>query len=253
QLLDGPIPWDALHVVTDSDRLFAVSLAPLGKDVAWQAEPWRADALDIAHWLLRFDSPANDYVAGARIRWHLGTMTEALWRAREIAGDLLVRRAVIEREALRVVHRMARDDTHGTGEAGRLLALSVLNGSLARALRSMPGRPGRAIFAFVPGDAELAVALTADGIAKGRIEPMLREHVAIAREAIDLDRIEPGQMLELEFLSGQRRCLRRTETAWAIDGTAVSRVERVSGDLALCYTRGLLGADVPAAEGGARE
>src|SRR5271169_63162 len=40
--------------------------------------------------------------------------------------------------------------------------------------------------------------------------------------------------------AGEWRRLSRSGTAWRIDDVAISRVERVSADLSLCYTRGLL-------------
>ncbi|MBV8169520.1 MAG: hypothetical protein JO021_22175, partial [Alphaproteobacteria bacterium] len=129
-LPDPPLPWDDLHMVEDSDQLFGVSLAPLGKDVAWHTAPWRARPLDVAQWSLAFDSPSNDLVAAAAIRWHVGATTAPPWRAAALAGALFSRRAAVEREALRVLAQLARLGAVDTAELRQLLALGLITGRL---------------------------------------------------------------------------------------------------------------------------
>jgi len=248
QLVADPVPWSSLHTITDSDLLFAVSLAPLGKDIGWYCARRRVRSLDIARWSLMFDSPANDYIAGARIRWHAAAITESAWRAREISGDLLSRRVALERATLRVISHMGRDPVSRTAESARLLALSLLDGRLTRALRGLPHQRGYTTVVFLPDDAALAEAWPSGWrelfvVPGGGLERVFRDHVAVGPASLDLDRLASGQSLDLTFLSGRCRGLHRHEGAWAIDDIVVSRVERVSDDLALCYTRGVLCSD----------
>ncbi len=251
-LLDGPLAWDDLHMVDDSDRLFAVSLAPLGKDVAWHTAPWRTRPLDVAQWSLAFDSPSNDLVAAARIRWHVGPTTEPRWRPVELAGALFSRRTAVEREALRVLAHLARIDSVRTAEVRQLLALALLSGRLTRALRGLPRRRDRTAFVFLPVDAALRTAWPAgwpDLVAApgAGLERWLRAHVALAGEWLDLERLDDRSALALGFLSGRQARLERAPAGWALDGTAVTRLERVSADLVLCYIPAVLYSGRPAA------
>ncbi len=242
-LLDPPLPWDDLHMIADSDRLFGVSLAPLGKDLAWHAAPWHTRPLDVGQWSLGFDSPSNDLVAATPIRWHVGPPTEARWRAAELAGALFSRRAAVEREALRVIEHLVRRAPGETAAARQLLALSLVTGRLTRALRGLPRRRDRTAFVFLPDDTALRGwpdLMTAPGAG---LERWLRAHVALAGEWLDLDQLDrfvERPAVALAFLSGRRARLQRATGSWTLEGGAVTRVERVSADLVLCYIPAVL-------------
>ena len=253
QLVENPVPREALHLVADSDQLFGVSLAPLGKDIGWHSTPWRIAPSDVARWWLDHDSPSNDAVAAARVRWHVGSPTERLWRARETAGDLFVRRAALEREVLRLVVHVSGDETARAFQAIELVGLSLLNGRLIRALRGLPRIPAGTVFAFLPEGGALdgiwsSVWLDLANAKEGQLERVFRDHVALSREADALDQLEQGRDLELEFLSGARRRLGRAAAGMALDGIALSKVERVSLALVLCYTLRVLSSDTTAGQ-----
>jgi hypothetical protein len=247
QLVTGAVPWDELHMIADSDHLFGVSLAPFGKDATWHQIPWQGTSREVARWWLDYDSPANDFVAGTEVRWHLRAPTERSWRQRKVGADLFIRRAALEREGLRVV-AAALDDPAGRAiQVGRLLALLIATGRLARAMRGMPRMARRTIFVFVPvddavGSLRLPALMDAAATADGRIERLLRAHAAIAPEMVDLDSM--GAAIELEFLDGSRRSLRCSARRRAtIDGVEISWMERASTTLTICYVRHVLGAD----------
>jgi hypothetical protein len=247
QLITGCVPWEALHMVSDSDHLFGVSLAPLGKDASWHRVPGRTTTREVGRWWGEYDSPANDYVASVKLRWHFRPVTEAAWRQRQAGGNLFVRRAALEREALRVVAHIFNDQAGRAVLVGRLLALLVMRGKVARAMRAMPRLQTRPIFVFVPADAALGPDGEAAGVAlaemgDGRAERLLREHVAIATLPVDLDRLREVQTVTLEFLSGARRGLKHSRRAWSIDGITVTKIERASETLVICYAAGILGA-----------
>jgi len=82
-LIGSEIDPSEIEFVSDSDQLFAVSLAELGKDVDWHMKLRPADAVEIGRWWLNYDSPVNDVIASHKIRWHFNAVTEAEWRRRE--------------------------------------------------------------------------------------------------------------------------------------------------------------------------
>jgi fasciclin domain-containing protein len=170
--------YDAREVVfvDDSDRLFGVSLAPIGKDVAWHMEYRRATPLTLARWWLDYDSPANDLIAATRVRWHLGPPTEVAWRRQERRSDRLIRETTAAREGLRVWRELG---AMGCEVAASLLAVATGTGILPKAFPEL-----RPAIVFVPDD-EALNSLGADvieglGEAKnmGRLIAFLRHHVA---------------------------------------------------------------------------
>ncbi|WP_162826668.1 hypothetical protein [Pseudolabrys taiwanensis] len=97
------------HFITDSDDLFALSFAPLMKDVDWFTSPQKLDAVTIGSWWLRYDSPANDTVSALYYRIHLGERTPELWRRIERQSDIVMSRLIGAREILRVMRAMPQD------------------------------------------------------------------------------------------------------------------------------------------------
>ena len=82
-LAHAPDPHD-VHYVTDSDDVFALSFAPVAKDIEWYQRPQRLDAPKIGSWWLRYDSPANDLVARQYFYIHSATRTPQKWRRPEL-------------------------------------------------------------------------------------------------------------------------------------------------------------------------
>ncbi|MCC7047743.1 MAG: fasciclin domain-containing protein [Alphaproteobacteria bacterium] len=150
QLLVGSgLDAGTMRFVDDSDDLYAVSLAPLGKDVEWHLNPEPADLMAVARWWLTYDSPVNDLVAANCLRWHHGETTPARWRRVDRASALWVHRMMALREGLRI-WRVLIDDRAWTAAA--LLALALRTGAFVSALAA--GR-GRSAVIFVPVDGAL--------------------------------------------------------------------------------------------------
>jgi hypothetical protein len=250
QLIVGEVPWDELHMVSDSDHLFGVSLAPFGKDASWHRTPWLASTREVARWWLEYDSPANDYVAGVQVRWHFRPIDERHWQPCKIGADLFTRRAALEREVLRVVGYLVDDVEARALQVGRLLALLVVAGRAARALRNAPRLQKQPIFVFVPEDDALDAGWFADCLAAidrhdGRLERMLRNQVALAPAMLDLERLGDTDAVALDFLGGAHRALKRRGRGWTIGDVAVTTMHRLSAMLTVCHARGLLD-EVPA-------
>ncbi|WP_353560075.1 fasciclin domain-containing protein [Pyruvatibacter sp. HU-CL02332] len=133
--------------IDDSDDLFAVSLAPLGTDLAWHVNRRTADPIDVGGWWLSYDSPVNDFVVSHKVRWHFAPVTEKKWQAAELASDLFIRRAAANREA----NRLWLGARHlGCRLAAKLIALSIYTGLAARVAR---GRKGNIV--LLPSDEAL--------------------------------------------------------------------------------------------------
>lgn len=139
-LLESSLDPAHIHVVDDSDDLFAVSLAPFEKESEWYQWPRVADPDEIAEWWLDYDSWVNDLVAGAKLRWHIRPVNEEVWQGRERGADVFLRRAAAMREGRRLF-RTARSLACTTGS--RLLATAVQSGIISRVAR---GRGGALVF-----------------------------------------------------------------------------------------------------------
>jgi hypothetical protein len=123
---------DIVHVVTDSDDLFSLSLAPADQDIEWYATPQTLQPLKIASWWLSYDSPLNDLIAAKYFHIHAGPCTPEKWRSVGHQSDVLIRRITGLREVVRVLSAMARPDIE---QARRVLAASLAETRLARVLR----------------------------------------------------------------------------------------------------------------------
>jgi uncharacterized surface protein with fasciclin (FAS1) repeats len=202
-LLDGDVDLDEIALIDDSDDLFAISLAPFGKDFDWHLYPRPSDPVRIARWWLHYDSPVNDFLVGHQMRLHSCEPTESLWRQREHRANLLLSRAVIAREALRVWRRVW---ALGHTTCAALIATVVESRTL---LRAFP-RPMTAIV-FSPSDEAFnrAPQASLDELLSPRNEDrllrFLRRHAAFdERPGIFLlDRVrEAGGKMALRGFSG---------------------------------------------------
>jgi len=187
QLVGESIPREEVEFVADSDELFAVSLAELGKNVELHMRPRTADPVDIGRWWLTYDSPMNDVIAGYDIRWHATAIDEPRWRRRGFAATLFVRRCAIAREGLRlraVAHEL------GCGIAARVITHAVYTGALARAVRGRAPAtvllPSDAAFGHLP-DGSIARLLDADE--RRELTAFIRAHCL----ASDRDRRPPAE------------------------------------------------------------
>jgi len=215
--------------LTDSDQLFGVSLATLGKDAAWYTTPRKADPIEIAGWWLTYDSPVNDFVASQKVRWHFAPVSEQKWRAKEFASDLFMRRAAAAREGMRIWQAARQLQCR---DASLALALAVHTGVFARAAR---GR-GRAIV-LLPADAAFAAQrrglldelLAPSGAA--RLSRLMRaHHIPDAGEAAELR--DPlgfllGEQAQCELQTGNGPQLLRAEG----DDYAIGPAKVVQGPL----------------------
>jgi uncharacterized surface protein with fasciclin (FAS1) repeats len=206
--------------IDDSDILFAVSLAPLGKDAAWHMEYRVAAPLFLAQWWLRYDSPANDFIASTRIRWHIGPMTPKAWRWQEIRSDRLIRDTIMTREGLRI-WRVINEMGHQ--KAASLLALAIGQRLFSKAFRN----PSRALI-LVPSDETLQRLCgdKIDELAKPknalRLLTFLRHHVVFDSMAsiaiLDEKPLGPPARIELVTAAGQRLIITKVRENLLVNG-----------------------------------
>ncbi|MGE0565653.1 MAG: fasciclin domain-containing protein [Pseudolabrys sp.] len=115
---------DDVHFITDSDDLFALSFAPLMKDVAWFSRRQRLNSLLVGSWWLEYDSPANNLVAGHHYYVHHGDRSAEAWRRAELQSDALINKLIGAREALRTYQSMTDDRV---AKARELLAMALID------------------------------------------------------------------------------------------------------------------------------
>lgn len=219
-------PPDEIDFVDDSDQLFAVSLAPLGKDMEWCSMHRTAEFTWVARWWLEFDSPLNDLTAATKIRIHYADPTESSWRQVEFGANLFVRRAAIYREAIRIwqaLHQLKCD------RAAELLALVIHT----REIANLTPASGRFIV-LAPSDERLNVASESQLAGKTGINGLIRAHVAVLQDGepeIETQLVRQRQ-IELTALDGSRIRLRRECLPSSPDAPIiVNDLYKVSGSL----------------------
>jgi fasciclin domain-containing protein len=177
-LIGSEIDPSEIQFVSDSDQLFAVSLAELGKDVDWHMKLRPADPVEIGRWWLNYDSPVNDAIASHKIRWHFNPVTDAEWRRREFVGDIFIRRCGVVREGLRL--RAAAQEL-GCSKAAQLIAFAVHHRVLEHVVRGQGAAtillPVNAAFAKLPHGL-LDHLLTQEG--RREFIRFLRAHLIVA-------------------------------------------------------------------------
>ena len=182
-LAHAPDP-DDVHYVTDSDDVFALSFAPIAKDIEWYERPQRLDAPKIGSWWLTYDSPANDLVAREYFYIHSATRTPQKWRRPELESDALMRRIKGTREILRLLSAM--------GQKELLYARQVLAFALAETkLASMIGRIGP-ITLLIPQDDAMRHWLTGAGEemlnlrSSRQLVDLILDHVVVGRVPLEV-------------------------------------------------------------------
>lgn len=220
-LIAGDGDPDTWHVLDDSDTFFAVSLAPLGKDIGWHLDPVPADPVEIATWWLTYDSPANGYVSSCCIRWHFRAATQARWQRIERRTAPWVARVALLREGVRAWRALMES---GSIAAATLLATALRTGLLARALAKVP--PGRSALILVPDEAALVDGegrVRAELLEPGTLAALLARHVVPdeAGTARSLDqRLAAGEEV-LRCADGTALALRRDDRGIRIGGAFV--------------------------------
>jgi hypothetical protein len=205
---NAPRPHEA-EFIADSDDLFAVSLTPLGKELErWLMVPKKIDYSWLGRWWLEYDSPMNDLTATAKVRIHYAEPTPRLWQEVELESDLLIRRAAMYREALRIWRALNELDCTRARET---LALAMHSGAISH-LTAASGKlvifaPSDQGFELIP-EPERTAMLERSG-ARG-LNGFIRAHVVVRNEnEPDLEiRLEREQQLEVTALDGSRIVLR---------------------------------------------
>ena len=131
QLPAKPLDEGEGYFFDESEDLFAVSLAPHGKDANWHLTPSQADPKDVGGWWTVYDSAINDFVVSHRLRWHFKPVTESLWQRVERRSDAFIQKAMGVREGIRfwqIARRL------GLSTAAGLIATAAQTGVMAHAL-----------------------------------------------------------------------------------------------------------------------
>jgi hypothetical protein len=177
-LAHAPDPH-SVHYITDSDKLFALSFAPVLKDVEWYVQPQRYHPLKVGSWWLTYDSPANNLVASHYFYVHHRERTPTKWRRAERESDLLIRQLMGSREILRMIRAMSDDRVR---YARQILSIALAETSLARKMgQNLP------FTALIPRNAGLLRWLCGDGerLLKARssreLIDLVLDHVLIGR------------------------------------------------------------------------
>jgi tetratricopeptide (TPR) repeat protein len=95
---------EELHVATDSDDMFMLSLAPLFKDFQVYIPNHALQSIDLARVSLHpsNDNPLVNYYAAHSIRLHYDSLDKNRWRPLERRADHFIDRALVLREFLRL-------------------------------------------------------------------------------------------------------------------------------------------------------
>lgn len=104
-----------LHYVVDSDDLFIVSLAELGKDRDWYEPARPFDFVRHAEWWHYYDSPANDHLTPQPFRLKFTQADESKWQPIESSARFALRRAFAAREVYRMWKLAKQLECHRAG------------------------------------------------------------------------------------------------------------------------------------------
>jgi hypothetical protein len=122
-----------LHIVTDSDDMLMLSLAPLMKDIGdigIYIPHHRPEPIDVARSSLHplNDTPFNDMFIRQAVRLHTGAMTEARWRSTEARAEAAFHQVLVLRQAMQIWKALHAEGCH---YAARLLAAAIETTPLA--------------------------------------------------------------------------------------------------------------------------
>ena len=239
-LVGGTYDPREMVFVNDSDNLFAISLAPLGKDVSWHMEYRKATSWTLGRWWLGYDSPLNDFIAGTCIRWHTGVQTAKAWRRQEIKSNRLVRDATAVREGMRI-WRVIND--MGCQIAATMLALVTGGDLLAKAISSL----SPAVI-FVPSDDALRLIPEerrhsfAEPRNVHRLIALLRHHVVLDADACAFDGhgLRNPVRLELKTAAGHPLTVERVGERLTVNEFEILGQGRRTGRYTIYQINGIL-------------
>lgn len=214
-LASAPDPKE-VHYITDSDKLFALSLAPALKDLNWYSRRQKFDPLKVGSWWLTYDSPANDLVASHYFRIHRSDCTPEKWRRAEMESDIVINRLKGAREALRVLAAAPADRAR---HVRQILMLALSETKLALRLhRRVP------FTVLLPRNADVVRWLCEEGedLLKARpangLVDLILDHVVIDRIVL-----KQGEPATLRTASGGTRQLTWMGGTALIDDVPVER------------------------------
>lgn len=100
-----------IHLVTDSDEMLFLSLAPLRKDIPLYIQDHDIDSIDMALSSLHplNDTPLNSHFAAHSVRLHYGAMSSHKWRKAEVLAGATGKKAIVAREAIQVWNALKAD------------------------------------------------------------------------------------------------------------------------------------------------
>ena len=124
-------------------------MAPINADLGWYKNPRTADAINIAHWWLIYDSPANDFLVSHKIRWHFSPITEKNGKLSKRHQIDFIRKTSVLREALRIFSAARNLDCK---LAAKLITYSIYTGSALFAAKQVNNGM---VFLFLPSDKAL--------------------------------------------------------------------------------------------------
>ncbi len=241
--------WSEIHLVTDSDELFALSLAPLWKDTDWYLERSKFDPLEVARWWLIYDSPVNDYLVQRPLRFHTGIEREDLWRRAERASAFCVQQLRATREIVRVSRELAHI---GCQHAATLASVAAAKTWFVR--RTMARLP---LTIFAPSDEAIAglSAGTLDDLLRPRhrekLVRLLRRHIVAG--SLNLPSLRKRRArVEARDLDGNRIEVDASQSPIRVNGFAVQPAERSLRNIDIHVIDGTL-AESLATEGTATE
>lgn len=222
--LVGDHPPDQLAFATDSDDVFMVSLAELGKDRHFYA---RFEKLEIAHvawWWSMFYTPTSQQLAAAPFRIKFGDWDEMAWQRQERRARKFMRQLSYTREMYQLFEAAKKA---GCERAGAIVAYALSIG-LAQALQRRPAP----VAIFVPTDEALermwSATLNSLLIGpKSKLLMLIRRHIVNLEAVGDLisaaarsDPVPTGR--RIASLDGQSRDV----VYFASPGIGSARIER---------------------------
>lgn len=228
-LVDGRFDRRGMIFVDDSDDLYAVSLAPLGKDIGWHLTPGPPDLLSVARWWLVYDSPINDLIAAHFLRWHPGDIDAARWERRALASHRWMRRQTALREAMRVWQSLIEARSWN---AAALLALAIATRAVAKAFAATD----RPTMVLVPDEASLEAIMSEATASPTSMLDLLRRHLVFL-DALPRQAIEEGTWRNA---AGAELHLKRVDGRLSVNGsTMLDDGQRVGRHL-VCRIDGLI-------------
>jgi hypothetical protein len=157
---DEPDPGRLVHVASDSDEMFFLSLAPLSKELEIFRPHHAIEAIDVARTTTHpRPTPFFDVVDGVCTRLHYGPMAEEAWRPVVRRSEAVFRRVRMLR-ALMCIWQLLKD--HQCLQAARLISVALFTLKLPHNwLISDP------VTIFVPTDAAI------QALPQGNLERLL--------------------------------------------------------------------------------